>query len=250
MLQRSDLSFAIPSSGRAEVCLNTIRMLVPTATVYVAEKEAEDYLRAGVPPAQLRTHPNLDGMGAIRNFLVQDSKTKALVSVDDDLQSVLVRVGRKPRKITDPERIREVAYSTALIASEIGVAMFGWGVQPFPMYYKDSDPMSLSGAFGGAVGYLGKLAKYDDRLKVAEDVDAIMRELLERRVVFSDKRFYWNFGRVMGGVGGLQGKRTEERCRLDKELLKQKWGDQLRISEDKPGVQCHIRVKRRQTWTE
>jgi len=250
MLQRSDLEVAIPSSGRAKRCWQTMRTLLPMANVYVAEREVDDYRSAGIPAERIRTHPNLEGMGAIRNHLVQDARKSALVCIDDDLRFILCRVGRKPRKIAEPERIFDIMYGSALVASEIPVAMFGWGVQAMPWFYRDSDPMTLCGAFGGAVGFIGKTARYDDRLKVGEDVDVILRELRERRIVFSDKRYYWNFGKVMGGAGGLQAVRSEERCRLDRELLKAKWGESLHLLEDRPGVHCRLRVKRRQAWTE
>jgi hypothetical protein len=248
VLKRSDISVHVPSSGRPDKALRTKTKFLPDAIVYVAEREKQAYLDAGIPPDALRTHPNLEGMGRIRNFLHDDCKTLVCLQVDDDFESVLARPGLRMRTIRRPELLGDLIYSTALVASDMGVSLFGWGVQAWSLTYKDHDPLGVRGPFGGAVGTIGKLARWDDRLVIAEDCDVVMRELLERRIVFQDKRFYWNFGKIAGGTGGLQSVRSKERCDKDKALLRQKWGDFVRFKEDRPGVACSVVIPRKHDW--
>lgn len=248
MIKRSDISIHIPSSGRPARALRTKTLFLPGAVIYVAEREKKAYLEAGVPADALRTHPNLEGMGKIRNFLHQDCQTLVCIQVDDDFESVLARPGLRMRTIRRPELLADIIYSTALVAGDMGVAFFGWGTQAWPLNYRDHDPLGIRGPFGGACGTIGKLARWDDRLLIAEDSDVVMRELLERRIVFQDKRYYWNFGKVAGGTGGLQSVRSKERCDKDKELLRQKWGSFVAFKDDQPGVAMSVSIPRKHNW--
>jgi hypothetical protein len=248
VLQRSEITVSIPSSGRPDKAYRTKTQFLPGALIYVAEKEEFAYLAAGIPPESLRIHPNLQGMGRIRNFLLNDCRTNVCIQVDDDFESVLARPGLRMRTIRKPELLADIMYSTALVASDMGVSMFGWGTQAWPLNYRDHDPLGIRGPFGGASGTIGKLAKWDDRLLIAEDSDVIMRELLERRIVFQDKRYYWNFGKVAGGTGGLQSVRSKERCDKDKELLRTKWGGYVQFKDDQPGVAMSVTIPRKHSW--
>ena len=231
MLQRSDIDLVIPSKQRASRCAALMRTMLTGADCCVAESELADYEAAGIPRARIRTHANLSGLPAIRNHLVQASQRPVVVQIDHDLLCVWARVGHTERKIVDPALIMEVIYGTAVIASDIGVSLFGWGrlgamlCGHKPAAYKDSDPFSFTSPFGGAVGAVGKLARWDNRiLGGGGDPDAIMNELLLRRIIYADLRYYFDIGRVNAGAGGLQSMRSAERCTQSKMIMKAKWG--------------------------
>jgi hypothetical protein len=227
-----------------------MRTLLPTATVFVAEEEYDSYLAAGIPKERVGTHPNLLGLPRIRNFLCQRSEKRACIQIDDDLQWVLARAGHTQRKITDPETILEIIYGTAVMANDVGVSLFGWGIQPRPLYYKDTDPICLNGPFGGAIATIGKEARWDDRIIGGHgDPDAILRELLLRRIVYADRRYYFDIGKVKGGAGGLQDLRSQARAEETKDIFLQKWGSYVSLDQTQPGVHIGFKVKRRQDWT-
>ena len=69
MLTPADLSLWVPSRARPAQAARLLRTTLPTATIVVAEPEAETYLAHGIPPAQLAdppepvwavAHPQLD----------------------------------------------------------------------------------------------------------------------------------------------------------------------------------------------
>src|SRR5579863_10467743 len=108
MLQRSDITVCIPSRGRAKKAVANRARFFPTGLVYVAETEKQDYLDAGIPEKFLRTHPDLVGFAKIRNFMMQDCPTKVGVQIDDDLEGVIARPGRRMRLITDATQLAEI----------------------------------------------------------------------------------------------------------------------------------------------
>lgn len=76
-----------------------------------------------------------------------------------------------------------------------------------------------------------------------------MYELLHRRIIYADLRYYFDIGRVNAGKGGLQSMRSEQRCRESKSIMKAKWGDYILFDENQPGTHCRLKVRRRQDWT-
>jgi hypothetical protein len=229
MIQPSDITLAVPSSGRTRQAAWLRRNLLPTARVYVAEDERDTYLEAGIPPEALHTHPNLVGLAKIRNHIVKDCPTKVVVMVDDDCEYVMAMPGRRVRVIKQPDKVLGIVLSTTNVAADMGSRVFGWSTHGRPVYYRDNDPFSIRRPLGGALGVIGKEPRWDERLVVAVDTDCTLQELMANRIVYTDGRFFWQCGPVSSGSGGLQRLRTSDRVALDQALLKEKWGDFLQL---------------------
>lgn len=250
MIARSDITICVPSSRRPTQAVHVKRGLLPSALVYVAENELDTYVAAGLPRACLRTHPNLVGLARIRNFIVRQCPTEVCVQVDDDFAYVQAMAGFRVRHIRDPRALAELVFSSALVASDMGVRLFAWSNKGTPLYYKDHDPMDLKGPVGRALGVIGKGVVWDERLVASVDTDVTLQELLESRIVFVDQRFYWHCGSIGGNPGGLQALRTSERLTLDRGLIQAKWGRFVEVEKKtKSGLTTNsIRVDRRQAW--
>ena len=250
MIRRSDITICVPSSRRPRQALHVRKGLLTSALIYVAENEVETYLEAGIPSAALRTHPNLVGLARIRNFIVAQCPTDVCVQVDDDFAYVQAMAGYRVRHIRDPRALSELVYSTALVAGDMEVRLFGWSNKGTPLYYKDHDPFDVRGPVGRALGVIGKGVVWDERLVASVDTDATLRELLESRIILIDQRFYWHCGTIGGNPGGLQALRTTERLTLDRGLIRAKWGQYVEVEKKtKTGLTTNaIKVDRRQPW--
>jgi hypothetical protein len=212
----------------------------------VAEHEYETYVRHGVAPAHLTTHPNLFGLSRIRNWIVRHAPTVVTVQVDDDFRCFHAMTGRRPRIITDPESIRMVLYATAVVAQEAGAQLFGYGDALRPLYYKPDRPFLLTEVVDQVIGVIGKDVVWDDRLIMKGDTDATLRELLLRRIVWVDNRLAPNCGPMFQNKGGLQDIRTNRLREEDMRIIEEKWGDAVAMRKrNKTGSSVNrITVKR------
>jgi hypothetical protein len=107
----------------------------------------------------------------------------------------------------------------------------------------------------GCFGIIGRKIGFDTNLLIRQDVDLTLQVLNDYRIIFADMRFYFDFGGVGEGKGGLQGIRSSEIQDTTDAYLKNKWGDSvdLRVLKDylrygpaKKKFGCRINVERKQ----
>ena len=242
-----DYVIVIPSKGRSSLVGSTLRLL-PTAKVWVDEREANEYGLA-LPKNQLVLHRPTEGIVQCRNELLTTfSKAhECVVMVDDDLIGIRCLVGRRPRSTTDPHAIRQVIENSITICTDLGIKAFCWNRNPNPMQFLGHDPLAFVPPLAGAWGVIGEPRLADRRLKHQEDLDITMQYLLHDRIIYSDRRWYFDFGATWGNKGGNQAARRFDAEQDDTRLLKQKWGRYIRIEGRKSGTtrRLSIRVKRR-----
>lgn len=226
------MDIVIPSRGRPDRIWKAMRML-PNAVVTVDEREEEGYRR--IWGDRVVPHPPLEGIAAIRQWILDNFHEKILVMVDDDLDHVQAMVtlpsgGIDPR-ITDPRAVGQILENTAMIAQEIGAPMFGYTRARRPVTFSPLKLFSFTGFVQGVVGFVGRKVRYDLRFKTScEDLDIVMSALLKGRFVLQDMRFYWSF-KTLVNRGGLSQSRRSDQIKMERELLKTKWGKFLARSE-------------------
>ena len=220
--QKKDYEILIPSRKRVHNAKNILELL-PTAKLFVDEREAADYAEV-VGDDVIITHKPTNGIVEVRTLAIQQAKARGLFMVDDDLKSVISIVGRRSRKITKPASILRIIDNGFRVADDLGIKLFGWNRNPNPMQFFSTDPFGWVGPVAGIIGVIGKRYIPDKRLTNYEDVDMTMQCLLNDRVVMCDRRYYFDFGRVWKGVGGLQGVRTSNSEEMDRAFINRKWG--------------------------
>lgn len=225
------LTLAVPSRGRSKTFSPLVERL-SNLKVFVDEREAESYARFG---DRLVLHPGLKTISAIRQFMLDRIETDCVVMMDDDLIGVapLVGVSRKPIRRAD--EVERVILSLALCARDSDAKAFGWNRNANPGFMRMHDPFHLVAPLAGAFGIIGRDIRFDTALIHGQDVDFTLKQILENRIVLADLRYYFDFGPVGGGTGGLQDVRTRERIMDNIATLERRWGKYLELSGKQAG---------------
>ena len=213
----------IPSRTRPQLMKNLLEK-IPTATIVVHESEKQEYAKV-VPKKQLKTH-NAYGIASIRQWILDNFNEKTIVMVDDDFNAIYCNVGSKQRKYTDWQSIKQVIENSINITRDLGISLFTWERRANPMWFKPHDPIQFVEGYAlSACGINTKEIKFDQNLSMGmEDTDYALQTLLKYRVIYTDTRFYWDFGVVGRNSGGLQGIRTKQNMTSGLKYFKQKWG--------------------------
>ena len=224
-----DFQVVIPSRGRSD-SIHKILELVPSAKVYVDEREYDDYAEA--VGDRLVTHTPTENMSQVFNLMLKDFDDDSLIRMDDDL--VCVRsLGKKGRaaKITDPNAIAQILDNGVQIATDLGLGTYCWSRIPNPIYYQPQNPFNVLGPAFGTYVIRGPARDRELREEAwpRADVDWSMQALLEERIVLCDRRFYFDHGAVFAGRGGNVGVVSEQAYLDATAWLKDTWGRYVRV---------------------
>lgn len=217
----------IPSRKR----LNEIKVsskLLPTATVVVRHEEVEDYKKI-IDNEIVSLPKDFDGgIARIRSWIMNKFEEETIIFCDDDVTGVYCLVGQKARKYKDWDVIKQIFENTLRVSKDLGVSLFYFHRDKKPWYFSSGEPFTFSGGFASSVfGVIGRKLIFDERLYTREDIDLTLQALLKDRIVFSDKRFYFDVGPIWSGIGGNQGLRNSENEDNDIAFLYKKWGKWL-----------------------
>jgi hypothetical protein len=227
--------------------------LFPDATVTVAESEMGTYAgitgpggRQLIPEERLVPHPEeVSGIAPIRQWVLDHFDDECILMVDDDVYELVFLVHYVPRKMSDPEVVRQVVYNAANVAYAIGAPVFGfnqaWDVRKFKPY----EPFNLNSWAGGVIGTIGRDLRYDLNLRLRADIDFCLQALQHRRLTFIENRFSF-MHRRFGLAGGNASSRSSQRNEEEIAYLQRKWGEHLHVSDTKTTTRLAIRVPRRQ----
>lgn len=198
--------------------------MLPTATILVDEKEREAYAKY-VPEEQLHTHKSLNTLTKIRNYINGHYQEDCIVQCDDDLKKVTSTMSGTAS--TDPKVITAIIENGIQVATDTKLGLIGWSAVANPLQFVPFKPIRLVGAIRACfiIANDARNRRFDDGLVDREDLDFVMQALLKDRVVYIDSRFYFDFGNCMSGMGGLQGKRTDDNFAKSEALMRQKWGN-------------------------
>jgi hypothetical protein len=217
----------IPSKHRT-TNVPRMRQLFSTAWWFVDEVEADDYLGAGVPESQLKTHTSLRGLGRIRNWMMDHAESDALAMMDDDIIGLTSLVGRRARRYSSPEVAATVIRNLYQVGTDLGLHACGWGASPDIAFFSGYAPFGLKSDFNGAYMICRQGIRFDDDILTMEDFDFVLKVLLTDRIALVEKRWCWVRTPVTGTRGGLQSTRSQEVRAADLVRLKASWGDYFR----------------------
>lgn len=240
------LTMRVVIMSRSRAASVTSHRLFPSATLVVPESQVRDYTAQAALPRNIVAIPDeVRGISRVRNWILRRFEETAIVMADDDLMACRSLVALRPKALL-PEEIMAMVETTAYCAAGAGAGIFGWNQRADPRLLARNRPIAFTHWVGGVVGVVGREPRWDELLTCKCDIDACLRELLERRIVWQDARFCFEQERDTN-LGGNSLFRTEERIRAERRYLKSKWKAHIRFEEYKSQDRVSIHVDRRQT---
>jgi len=218
-----DYQIVIASRHRVEAAKNALSLL-PTAIIYVDEREEADYLKA-IPAKSLRTHRPTTTYAGVRNELIQDFDAPCLVHSNDDLIGLRRASSQFAKLITDPDMLIAVIENGVQAACDLNVGIAGWSRAANPMLYRPFDPMSLCAPIFAVTVQRGpaRMRRFDETLAGRADTEFVLRAFLHDRIVWQDRRFYFDMGAVFAGAGGNVDIVDEEQYKTATDAIMKKW---------------------------
>lgn len=206
------LHVAVPSMGRAgKMKTSTV---LPSATVYVPEREVEQYRSAHAGVAIVGVPDEVKGITATRNWILDRCPARWLVFVDDDVADqgwfhLRHRKGRR-RNLDERGWMREWS-RLASIAEDLKLRIFGVGtdgalrsVYPWrPFIFHTYVTASCMGMQVGAG------LRFDESFKVKEDYELCLRAIKEDGGVLGARYLFWR-NLHWKNKGGCAAYRTQE----------------------------------------
>jgi hypothetical protein len=197
---------------------------MPVDIVSVAESEVAAY-RAGLPEGfPILPHPDdVVGYGSVCRWILQTVDADPVVYCDDDVTGVVCLVGRRSRKITDRDAIRQILTNAATVCQGMGARLFSFAITANVLDFYPDEPFLLNKGGGPVRGVFGKDSGYDPRLTYHVDPDLTLTCLLRDRLVFKDTRFCFE-AHFQDNLGGSQDLFSPEIFNRDVRRIHRKWG--------------------------
>jgi hypothetical protein len=230
----------IPSRQRADTLTQKALRLFPDATICVHKREAAAYRRV-VPADQLLLH-NVEGLGIIRQWILDHVPDEVVVMADDDISMLYSLAGVRARRLDDPLAARQLLETTAACAKAAGARIFGFNQGDIRKFLPQK-PFSFNTWVGGLIGIIGRELRYDPRLRLHDDVDLCLQSLLQHRILWQDQRFLFSHVRFTG-AGGNAASRSQAQHDEEIAYLRRKWGAHLTIQPTKTTVRLVLHVDR------
>lgn len=219
----------------------TTHKYLPEATLVVVEAEAKKYEKFMM---EMKFIPeNINGMGSIRNWILNNFKEEIIFMADDDMQGVWCNVGREGKLISNSETISQIIRNTARCAKDTGVKLFGFSQAWDTRQYRGNKPISLCGWVGAFFGVIGREIVFDEVNKLKVDIDYCLRQLLKNRIIYIDKRYAFKQLRDTN-IGGNAKLRSADLKNEEIERLKRRWGKYFNYKRTNTGEKVNIRVER------
>jgi len=193
----------------------------------------------------LIVHPDVTGMGPLRQWILDHVDDEVVVMLDDDVKAVYSQTGIRKRRIEDENSLMRVLENCAEITAGLGTCVWGYTQHSGrPAAYKPMDPFKLNTWAGAVIGFVGRPIRYDTNLLLRADVDFFLKAMLKFRIVFIDTRFDWSHIRF-AGTGGNAANRSYDRTMEEIKYLQKRWGKYLALSETR-ALNIGTRVPRKQ----
>lgn len=223
------ISICVPSYKRPKV--ETL-IRIPSAKVYVAESQFEDYKKANPNSNIIAVEDKYQGnVCRIRNRIMDLEKDNVCCIVDDDL----VYLGYFEKRIEyklDEEGIYAFIYKHSVLAMDLGVRLWGINVNKDKQVYLEQHPFSFTSYIGSPfMVHINQDLRFDERFSLKEDYDFTLQNLNKYRKVLRVNKFHYNV-RQKEQAGGVADYRTIDEEKRQLLLLQKKWGSNI-IKEDR-----------------
>jgi len=235
------MQVVIPSRGRAGTLADKALRLFPNALVCVGESERDDYYKVS---KNLLIHPdNIEGIGPLRQWILDNVKDEVVLQVDDDVYKFSTLTGFTQIQIKSLSAMMRIVANTANCAADAGASVFGFNQTWDVRKYRPYKPILLSSWAGGVIGFVGRKHRFDMNLLLRADIDFCLTCLLKDRITWVENRFSFIHKRFVGS-GGNNSLRSAERHEAEIEYLKKKWGGYLKFAAAKGTIRMNPDVDR------
>ena len=238
------MKILIPSLGRSETIADVLSLTgMKDVKIYVKKHEIKDYKKY-IPDHMIHIVPDDKiGLGAIRNFLVEQHRDENyFVILDDDVTGITYRFSDKMELIQNPKHFREILRNSYQVALDLETPVFTYSANQNPAMYTQLDHFTFSGNVPSCHGIIPHLLgdiQYDPRLIVMNDYDIALQCKYHKRILFVDKRYNLQFSGKWFNKGGSSTLRTKELLQKCSRILQKKWGNSV-IKFDPRKIQCNI----------
>ncbi len=216
-----EIGFYVPSYRRYSS--TTTHKLIPQSTYVVRETERAAYLAAGVPNVLGVEDSLINSFEKVNNWIIENAPEQMLCVMDDDIDQFCYRIGLDVRLIDDPsvaveeiERILQVMYDL-----DIGYGGLSQTASP----YTFNKEIAFVGICG-PVRFVNRervKSRYQ-KMKYFTDIDFVLNELRENRIVFRPNYFVGKAGVETNEGGNNTERTTRDRYETYENIMKPKWG--------------------------
>lgn len=244
-LKKYDIRLLVISRSRYKsIKKNTCKIFPDWVEVLVPESEKALYAKE-IPNPLLTVPDEIVGLGALRNWVLDNFPEETVIMIDDDIQRIYSLTGVRSRIIKSKEEAVQILINAAIMCKDAGLHCFGFS-QTDIRKYRGTEPFGLVSWIGCVVGVVGRKYRFrNDKFKV--DIDYCLQNLATDRVLWIDNRYYFAQNRD-NNMGGNSIWRTEEELQKSVETLQKKWGVYIKISNKKHAnnVKISLNVARKQ----
>jgi len=219
------VSIVIPSKERAEA--GTTWNLFPDATVFVHERELEEY-KKHLPNAKIETHTEDGGLTPIRNIIMRKiSMGDWVIQLDDDIKVVgyFTADGDKKKKVKWSSKQHMNEWFNAIdLAEKSGFYLIGESPTANEFYYRPERPHSINTFVEGHCMIIKRCElMFDEKCRVKQDYDYTLQCAVSgRRVLRLD--YLWSDYTYRKAAGGCMD--TWKKSGLEEEVynyMMNKW---------------------------
>ena len=197
-----------PSNKRADrvktvSTIEDVTLVVPSNQVEEYEEHNPDSEVVGVPM-------EVKGLVLTRQWILE--RFGSIFTVDDDINSVrdLLAPSTGPSIYLSPIEVKELIYSRARLASEMGVYLFGFSNVPRPIFVKPMHPFRLTGFMPGhCLGILpGSKLYYNKEAGLKDDYWISLLNAYHHRILLKDMRYWFAQVDTFKNPGGVSEQRN------------------------------------------
>lgn len=231
------VQIVVPSHKRADIVTVTELLPPETLILYVAESQAADYAKHN-PGVRIETHPDsVLGLPRKRNLIYE--RWPNVMMIDDDavvMDHFEHVVGEGRCWIQDPWEVYTLIQRLAQQARDLGVYLFGFSRYNDIRSFHSHRPFAMAGFVRGTpLGMLeGSGLTFNPRITAADDYWVSGMNAHIHRWCLVDLRYsIHSDGQAFIRRGGTSTYRNMSTEKRDNELLRQAFGDCIRLKTRK-----------------
>lgn len=214
-----------PSYKRSNLAISHKLFPRELFTYVVREEEADLYKKFNVD-LMIIPKGTVHDISTTRNWILENKKSKYLVTVDDDMKDITWLLKRTRKKLTKDEIIYFIELGFTM-ATDAGAGLWGMNVNSDPLAYQINKPFGFADMIlGPFTGIIDTDLRYDEELPLKEDYDISLQCLNKHKKTFRINFLSYNVDHQKL-EGGCQTYRTSEREIEQNELFQKKWGSKI-----------------------
>jgi hypothetical protein len=240
------ISVNAPSYKRPDN-VDVLRYL-PNVKIWVDISEYDKY-KTNYPLANIISCPTgvQGNICRIRNYIIDKEQpdNDVVCIIDDDLKYIGYFEKGQTIKIETEEQFIAFIEKYSILASDLGVKLWGINVNPDKQNYREYTPFSFLSYVGSPFGcHLKTDLRYDEKFSLKEDYDFTLQNLNKYRKVLRVNKYFYNV-KQCEQVGGCAAYRNIKKELSQIEELQKKWGKHIVKCESLENSRSHKTTKKR-----